>query len=374
MKKVLIFYGSFGGGHLSAAQAIERELLKNDEIEVEMIDALGYVNKGINKISTKTYEGIAKKTPWFMGKLYFGANKSMFSHMLYSTSSLVYKKIEGIIKEMNPDLIVCTHPFAVQVCTYLKSKGKIDNKVAVVMTDYEIHAQWYTKPENLDKFYVGSTKMEDDLILKGIDISKIRVTGIPVKEEFSKKYDKKEICESLRLDENKKIFLFFGGGEFGLTQKLLYKTLKKSIEIFHDAQFVIISGKNAKLYKQMVDLKNKNKDVNIKVIEYTKRIPEIMSVATAVFSKPGGLTTTEAMVSGLPFIVIGPLPGQEYANTKYILESDAGALISEENRIEHTLVKFKEDETLFAIKGKNAKKASKPDATKRIVEDIYKMI
>ena len=62
--KVLIFYAAYGGGHLSAAKAISDTLNQEyPEIEVEMIDCMEYVNKAINKLTTKAYTGMAKKTP-----------------------------------------------------------------------------------------------------------------------------------------------------------------------------------------------------------------------------------------------------------------------------------------------------------------------
>ena len=61
MKNILIFYGSYGGGHIAAAKSILEELnSKYDNINVEMIDCIEYINKFINKISTDTYKELAK--------------------------------------------------------------------------------------------------------------------------------------------------------------------------------------------------------------------------------------------------------------------------------------------------------------------------
>ena len=76
MKKILIFYASFGGGHLSAAKSIEKYLLKNyKEIDVELIDCMKYVNKAFEKISTTAYKEMAKKMPWAWGKIYSSSQK-----------------------------------------------------------------------------------------------------------------------------------------------------------------------------------------------------------------------------------------------------------------------------------------------------------
>ena len=97
-----------------------------------------------------------------------------------------------------------------------------------------------------------------------------------------------------------------------------------------------------------------------------------MYISTAVFSKPGGLTTTEAIVSDLPFIVFGPLPGQEYANTSFILENDVGTFISTEDRIEYILNNLQKNPDSFDNMIENIKKIKKPNAAQDISRIILK--
>ena len=72
MKKILIFYGSYGGGHLSAAKTIKAYLEKKykSEVTVQMIDCIEYINKYINKVSTEAYKELAKKAPWAWKHVY----------------------------------------------------------------------------------------------------------------------------------------------------------------------------------------------------------------------------------------------------------------------------------------------------------------
>ena len=69
--KVIIFYASYGGGHLNAAKSIQECILNNyKEIDVELIDCMKYVNITIEKITTAAYRGMAKKAPWAWGRIY----------------------------------------------------------------------------------------------------------------------------------------------------------------------------------------------------------------------------------------------------------------------------------------------------------------
>ena len=82
MKKILIFYASFGGGHLSAANSIKQYIDENFEgYETNLIDCFLYVNKPINKISTIVYKEMAKKFPWAWGEV-LGILREVLLHIL----------------------------------------------------------------------------------------------------------------------------------------------------------------------------------------------------------------------------------------------------------------------------------------------------
>ena len=55
MKKNLIFYASYGGGHLNAAKSIENYFQINyPNFEIELIDCMKYVNIGIGEINNNS--------------------------------------------------------------------------------------------------------------------------------------------------------------------------------------------------------------------------------------------------------------------------------------------------------------------------------
>jgi processive 1,2-diacylglycerol beta-glucosyltransferase len=58
---------------------------------------------------------------------------------------------------------------------------------------------------------------------------------------------------------------------------------------------------------------------------------ELMSVADLIVSKPGGLTSSEALALGRPLFILNPIPGQEAANSDFLLERGAAGKV---NRVE----------------------------------------
>ena len=99
MRKILIFYASFGGGHLSAANSIKQYIDKHyADCETNLVDCMLYVNKKINKISTTAYKEMAKKFPWAWGEVYTLSQKGPIARISSTSNNLMAKKLLKLIK------------------------------------------------------------------------------------------------------------------------------------------------------------------------------------------------------------------------------------------------------------------------------------
>lgn len=300
MKKILIFYGSYGGGHLSAARNIKEyiDLEYGEDTVTLLVDCIEYINKALNKVSTRAFTEMAKNAHWAWKQLYYGAEKGTFSKISTAANKVMSIKLNKLLQEFNPDIIVSTHPFSSQMCSMLKKAGKVDCKLATVMTDYAPHSQWLVNHEFVDFFFVAHDGMKNSIMNYGIDSAKIFSTGIPLSNRFLAHYDKQKILDDFQLELNKTTILFFAGGEYGFGKDKTYKILKSLIEGFPTMQVIAIAGKNVKMKEQFEDLViENNSSKNVKVLEYTNKVPELMSVSDLVITKPGGLTTTESIAS-----------------------------------------------------------------------------
>lgn len=372
MKKILIFYGSYGGGHLSAANSIKEHLNEvNPNIEVKLIDCIQYVNKAINKLSTTAYNEMAKKAPWAWGKIYSSSQKGALAHFTTNSNKLMALKLKKLIKSENPDLIISTHPFSTQMCAFLKKRHAINVKLATVLTDYAPHDQWLVFSDYCNYFFVAHEAMKKSLIRKGIDSNKIFATGIPLSNRFLMHYNKEEILNNLGLKPNKTTILFFAGGKFGLGKGNTDKILRTLAEQFSDIQVVAISGKNQKIKKEFnnIVLETDSED-SIKVLEYTNMVPQLMTISDLVITKPGGLTVTESLASGLPIIIINPIPGQEEENAEYLEKSQVGIWLKKEDNLQEILEELLKNK----INLKNMKIRARLLAKKNSTKDICKIL
>ena len=154
------------------------------------------------------------------------------------------------------------------------------------MTDFSPHNQWLVGSDFTDYFFVAHNKMKDYLISKNISSEKIFTTGIPISSRFLKQYDKDEILKEFDLEKDKKTILFFGGGEFGLGKTRTVEIFESLIKNFDDFQVIAISGKNLKMKEDLNTIVKKyNKENVVKILEYTDKVPELMSISDLVVSK-----------------------------------------------------------------------------------------
>ena len=163
--------------------------------------------------------------------------------------------------------------------------------------------------------------MKQYLISKNIPENKVYVTGIPISNRFLEKFDKKEVLKSFQLSEGKQTVLFFGGGEFGLGKTKTIQIFEAFVKSTENIQIVAIAGRNQKMkYNFEEVVKTHNKSDAVKILEFTDKVPELMSIADLIVTKPGGLTTSESLASHLPMVIINPIPGQEEENAKFLEE------------------------------------------------------
>lgn len=372
MKKVIIFYASFGGGHLSAAKSIENYLIKNyKDIDVELIDCMKYVNKTIEKVSTTAYKEMAKKIPWAWGKIYSNAQKGPLAHISSKANSFMAIKLLKLLREKNPELVISTHPFGTQMCNYLKRKKKVNFKIATVLTDFKSHDQWLVDSAYCNYFFVSNSEMQKELIEKNIDENKIIVTGIPVREEFLQNHDSDKIFKELGFDNYKKTILFFGGGEFGIGKEVTLNVLDCLLKKFKNTQIIAISGRNESMKNKFTKLVQDNlRENDVRVFEYTDKVAEYMSISNLVITKPGGLTSSEALVSHLPMVLINPIPGQEEENAEFLQNKKVAKWLKKDDDINFILDILINDDSVLNNMREHTYLISKPNATENICKIV----
>lgn len=374
MKKALIFYACYGGGHISAANSIKEYIEKNySDIEPIAIDFMNYLNVTIDKLTTTAYEEMAKKAPSLWGTVYMKSEKGALARFSIDSNKLLAIKLHFLIKKYKPDYIISTHPFSSQMCAYLKKKNKLPRiKLATVMTDFAPHDQWLVGYEYINYFFVAHDAMKTSLVEKGVSEKKVFATGIPLSNRFFIDYDKDKLLNDFGLSKDKFTILFFAGGRFGLGKKNTYKILEDIARYMDDVQVIAISGKNIKMFDSFKStIKKYKREHDMKVLEFTDKVPELMNISDIVISKPGGLTTSECLVCGLPMIVINPIPGQEEQNAEFLENSNLAYWIKDDDNPLGVIFKVINNKDILKNLKQNANKYAKRNSTKDICDILF---
>ncbi len=322
-RRVLLLFISEHSGHHCATLAIEKALHMIDPaVETLNINSFNYTNPILEKIINSAYMGVVKRTPDVWEYLYDNPK------VLKSTQKLramIHRfntgKLKTLLDEFRPDVIICTQAFPCgMIADYKKSFG-LKIPLIGVLTDYAPHSYWIYN--SVDKYIVPSKETGNKLIENGIDPVRIEDFGIPIDPGFCEGHSRDDLCDRLGIHKDIPCVLIMGGTQ-GLGP---IKNVARFLDASHlSLQVIIATGTNNRVYKW---LKRRRFRKNIIVLPFAKNVNELMMAATAIITKPGGITTAEALAAGVPMLILHPLPGQEAMNTRFLL--DEGVAIKAES-------------------------------------------
>lgn len=312
MDKVLIFSASTGGGHNIAANSI-KEHFESRGYTAVTYDAFKETSSLLNAVIAKGYERMINIIPRTYGRLYKAANNETLSHYIIAIlTDIVEKRLLSILKEENPDLIIVTHPLVTNVLGTLRGEGEFDTPIISIVTDYMIHRAYIN--DEISAYIVGSDYTKQSMIEKGVKEEKIYPYGIPVRKSFL------DYSKNVIKDYNVDLTILLMAGSMGFSQ--LEKAFLSLIESKHYLKIIVVCGNNEKLKKKIqkiIDDYNSFKIID--VYGFVENIPELMDKADVIISKPGGLTTSEAIIKNIPMIIPYYIPGQEEENADFLIET-----------------------------------------------------
>ncbi len=250
------------------------------------------------------------------------------------------------------------------VLSYLIGAGRLDAELGIVVTDFHFHAFWITRA-----FHWYFVAQEDDKIhMEGLGIpgDRIHVTGIPVEQEFAQPVDRAAVLKRHNLDPDKPTLLI-AGGALGLSPAVA--VVRRLMQLDRDFQAIIVCGKNEEMKNDVEELVAGRQD-RFRVLGYTKEMPDLMGAATLLLSKPGGLTTAEALARGLPMVILDPIGGQEERNSDVLLEAGAAVKCTEVTVLNHKLRRLLDDPARIEAMRENARQLGRPNSSANIAEIV----
>jgi len=260
------------------------------------------------------------------------------------------------IKKEAPDAIISTHFLVNELTSYSKEQKEIKSKLISVITDFGVHNFWLAK--EIDTYIVASKETESILVSKSIKKEKIKVMGLPVRNQFKRSSEKESIRKKLGItNDNFTILILTGGIGMGPISHIV-ELLKESTNV------IVICGNNKKLFKKLKNYNSKN----LVVLGWVDNVEEVMSASDLAITKPGGSTIAECLIKGIPMIFFSIIPGQEYQNAKIITKYGLSFVIKRPENIKEKVLYLKNNsQEIEAIK-KRIEAFRVDNASERILE------
>lgn len=318
--EALILSCGTGGGHNAAGKAIEDELILRGHKAV-MINPYNLAGDKLPKRVDGAYIKLATDAPNAFGLMYSlgqAVRRLPGSSPIYWANGLMAQRMEEYLSAHNYDVVIMPHLFPAEILTFLKRRGKRVPKMVFIATDYSCIP--FTEETDCDYFVIPSSLLKEDFIRRGIPEDKLLPLGIPVSRSFTEDLTKAQAKTMLSLKADRNYILLSGGsmGAGGMHQTV--QSIKD--EIIKDPSYalIVICGSNSRLYEQLSE--KYAHDSQIIPIKRTSRMAWYLKACSVFITKPGGLSSTEAAVSGVPLIHVSPIPGCESINLKFFTQNN----------------------------------------------------
>ena len=310
MARILILTASTGGGHDKAAENL-RILLEKNGITVQVSSFMKEINRSLDYLVVNSYKQMSLRSPRTFGHLYYISNRKLVNNRVTSVFNIVGKtRLLNHIKHFNPDLIISTHLLASSIICKLKANHQIDMPYISVVTDFHTHRSYINSEVNA--YIVGSAFTKNALVQNGIKSSIVHNYGIPLTPQYY------TVAEA----SNEAFSLLIMSGSIGLTfVDELLETLKHYPQPIHCK---VVCGNNLKLKKSLEKRYQTEIENGLyEIYGFENHVDKLMDVSNVIITKPGGLTTTEAIAKGLPLLIPFAMPGQEEENTDFLMSTGA---------------------------------------------------
>lgn len=311
--RVLILSCKTGGGHDAAGMAVKEEMERHGH-EVVFLDYLTLASEKTARVVGQVYIDIVKFAPKVFGLIYrLGSivSRTVEHSPVYYVNARMKKYLEAYLKEHPADAIVMPHLYPAETVTYMKRSGCSLPLTLVIMTDYTCIPFW--EETDCDYYVIPHKDLETPIVKRGLPKEKLLPFGIPVSRRFLEAPDRDEARAFLHIPARQKVHLVVGGS-MGAGD-----LMKLTDDIYsmggRQERVIVICGDNKKLAGRL-NARYRDEAL-VQILGRTNRMEWYMKACDCMYTKPGGLTSTEAAAARIPMVHTAPIPGCETKNREF---------------------------------------------------------
>ena len=296
MAKLLILSSDTGEGHNSAARALEATAAAAGlNVSVRKpLEESGKINRALGVL----YNAILTRCPHRMSNYFWLVDRCRPNerNFLYANSR---KFIGQFLDSEQPDSVLSVHPMLNHFIQRFIKEERLGIPCHTFLTDpFPPFWQGWASPW-VDRFFVPTAEALQELTAMGVDAWKIEHVPMPVRTQFRPfTTDARDAFrEEMNMDGSTTILLN-GGARGGGPLLTIYNAVRKAAP---DANILVVCGRNEHLRLHLVATRHPR----TRAFGFVEDIHRFIAGSDLVLTKPGALSTYEALACGVPVLLLG---------------------------------------------------------------------
>ncbi|MBX6351514.1 MAG: hypothetical protein IRZ11_08425, partial [Clostridia bacterium] len=325
MPRVEIWSASYGGGHDAVAKALAEAVAGAlPGADVEVVDFMAVALPELKRLTERIYVLWTRYLPatytWFYERTRPGQADEPGSLLRRGLRRVGAGRVARRLRATRPGLVFATHAVAAGVVSRVSARLRPPIPVVAAVTDHTVHAEWLHPDVAL--YLAPDDDTARGLVARGLAPLKVAATGMPVRQAFHEARaaaGRGELRRRLGLDAERPALLFMAGAD--ATAPGLLSFARELAREADEAgwQAVFVAGRDERFRARLARAVAEAGGARARVLGYVERIWDWMGAVDLVVTKPGGVTTSEAVALGTPLVVYGRPVGQERDNVAFLL-------------------------------------------------------
>ena len=311
---ILIVSASTGTGHMRAAEALRMAAARLDPaLPVEHVDLLELAPRWVRGIYGTAYEAVAARAPRVWKQVYRITDGEAEDRARWAPLAhrLIFREFRRLVGCGRWRVCLSTHFLPCQLAAGRSGMPPF----ALAITDFTLHRYW-VQP-GVGRYFVATDTLAAEL-RRRIPNARVDATGIPIDAGFAAAPSREAARGELGIDPARRMALVMGGGLGIGVEEAAEAALAATPD---DALVVVVCGRNEGARERLAA--RGLPPGRLMVHGYVNGMERFVSAADVVATKPGGLTTSEALALGKPLLLTRPIPGAEEGNTRALVSEGA---------------------------------------------------
>jgi UDP-N-acetylglucosamine:LPS N-acetylglucosamine transferase len=298
MSRIVIVSARFGAGHDRAAHALADRLSAHD---VEILDFLDLLPPALGGRLCHLYRRQLQTAPRSWDWTLRALNSPRAAGLAGRAATLACRRLRTALGD-GPDLAVSTYPLATHALAHLRGRGELTAPLAVYLTDPAVHricvagaADLHIAPNHLAQQQARTL---------GAPAAAVAAPLVAPTFRPATPSGRREARQGFGLPADGRLALVTAGSwGVGQVRRTAHDVARSGV-----ATPVVACGSNTALRDRL------RAEGVAHVFGWVEDMPGLMRAVDVVVQNAGGLTSSEALATGLPVLTYRCLPGHGRAN------------------------------------------------------------